>query len=206
MFKDVNGRIGHVDVVKMTKIMKQARPGGRTEKNRQAVAETVLKLIGEGRLDFELQEVAALSGVHRTTIFRRWPDRGALMAEAMADHVARLSIELEGDWKTDLRHIAYGMRDFLSDPIEQAMNRVLAITDNQLFHEQMERHWEPILQKFRQPFLDAQARGELHEDVDPEVIISLLISAIVSRAVFMRMQFTDEELDRYLKQIIRAFG
>ena len=50
---------------------KQSRPGGRTEKNRQAVAAAVLQLIKEGRLDFESQEVAALAGVHRTTLFRR---------------------------------------------------------------------------------------------------------------------------------------
>ena len=53
----------------------KGRPGGRTEKNRKAVALAVLELIKAGKIDFEIQEVAALSGVHRTTIFRRWPNR-----------------------------------------------------------------------------------------------------------------------------------
>lgn len=49
----------------------KSRPGGRTERNRQAVADAVLSCVREGRLDFEIQEIAALSSVHRTTLSRR---------------------------------------------------------------------------------------------------------------------------------------
>lgn len=182
--------------------VRQARPGGRTERNRQAVAAAVLKLIGEGNLDFELQEVATLSGVHRTTLFRRWPDRGALIAEAMAQHVARVSIEFSGEWKTDLRRIAYGMRDFLSDPLELAMNRMLAITDNAVFHEQMARHWNPIMRNFQEPILAAQKAGELGEQVDADMLVMTLIGALLTHCVFMRVTPSDAFVDRLVDQLI----
>ncbi len=38
------------------------RSGGRTEANRQAVAQAVLRLLSEGRLSFDFQDVADLSG------------------------------------------------------------------------------------------------------------------------------------------------
>lgn len=181
---------------------KQLRPGGRTEKNRQAVAAAVLKLIGDGKLDFEVQEVAALSGVHRTTLFRRWPDRGALIAEAMAEHVARVSIEFDGDWEADLRKIANGMRDFLADPVELAMNRMLAISDNALFHEQMARHWSPILERFQQPIRTAQANGQLPWSIDAEMVIMTLMSTLLTHIVFMRTPPTDEFIARMIDQLI----
>lgn len=182
-------------------VAKQTRPGGRTEKNRRAVAAAVLKLIGDGNLDFELQDVAALSGVHRTTLFRRWPDRGALIAEAMAEHVARVSIDLTGDWQVDLRRIAYGMRDFLSDPIELAMNRMLAITDNELFHDQMARHWAPILARFQEPIRNAQQVGQVASQVDAEMVVTTLITPLLSHCVFLRQAPDDAFVDRLIAQI-----
>ena len=183
---------------------KLKRPGGRTEKNRQAVAAAVLDLIGEGKLDFEIQEVVARSGVHRTTIFRRWPDRGALIAEALADHVSSLTVEFTGDWKEDLRRTAYAMRDFLNDPVELAMNRMMAITDNQDFHEQMMLNWLPILETFRQPIQNAKQRGELHPDVDADTIISLLLSPILNSIIFSRTALDDKQIDQRLEQLIRG--
>jgi AcrR family transcriptional regulator len=183
---------------------KQPRPGGRTEKNRQAVAAAVLQLIHEGNLDFEVQEVAALSGVHRTTLFRRWPDRGALIAEAMAAHVSRVSIGLSGEWQEDLHRIALGMRDFLADPVEQAMNRMLAISDNRIFHEQMMQHWTGIFEDFQKPIRDGQARGKLPEAVDPEMVIGMIIAVITSLTIFVRTIPDDVYIERLVAQIVRG--
>lgn len=183
---------------------KQTRPGGRTERNRQAVARAVLQLIGEGRLDFEVQEVAAIAGVHRTTLFRRWPDRGALIAEAMAEHVSRLSIELVGEWEQDLRLIAIALRDFLSEPVELAMNRMLAITDNEVFREQMFRHWLPITDAFRMPLADAQKAGILSREVDPTMVMTMLTSPILVYTVFMRTPPSDSYVARLVDQAIRG--
>src|SRR4051794_29020752 len=94
------------------------RPGGRTEANRKAVAIAVLKMVAQGNLLFDAGDVADLSGVHRTTIRRRWPDRDALLAEAMAEHTSRFTVALSGDWPVVLRRIAFGLRDFMNDPVE----------------------------------------------------------------------------------------
>lgn len=180
------------------------RPGGRTERNRRAVAKAVLGFIREGRLDFELQEVAAKAGVHRTTLFRRWPTREALIGEAMGEHVSQLDIRLSGDWRADLRHIAFAMRDFLSEPVEMAMNRMLAMTDNEVFREQMFAHWRPIIDIFRDPIERGKAAGEVADDLDTGAIVLMLTSGIVVNAVLLRVALTDRYLNHVVDLIIRC--
>ncbi len=184
--------------------VKQERRGGRTERNRKSVASAVLKLLERGSLEFEIQEVATLSGVHRTTIFRRWPDRGALIAEALAEHVARFSVEFTGDWKADMRRIAYRMRDMLSDPIEMAMNRMLFVTENPAFHEQMLRYWTPVLTSFQQPILEAQARGELDTAIDAEMLLSALMSTLLTNAMLFRAPGEDAFVERLVAQLLEG--
>lgn len=154
----------------------KTRPGGRTERNRQAVADAVLTCIKQGRMDFEIQEIAALSGVHRNTISRRWPDRGALMAEAMREHVGQFSVAFTGDWETDIRQISQGLFDFFSKPTELAMNRMLAISDNIAFHEAMAEYWTPVFHTLQEPIRRAKADGLVKPDLDEDLIIIMLSS------------------------------
>src|SRR5207248_10505689 len=55
------------------------RPGGRTARTRAAVFEaTLAELALRGYADLSLDGVAARSGVHKTTIYRRWRSRDQL--------------------------------------------------------------------------------------------------------------------------------
>lgn len=182
----------------------QVRRGGRTEKNRQAVADAVLTLLRDGNIHFELQEVAALSGVHRTTIYRRWPERSDLIAEAMSENASRISVEFTGDWEFDLRSIAYKMRDWQLDPFEMAVNRLLAVTDDQEVFDQAVKHWPPILKRFGEPIRDAQARGLLDKSIDSELVISALVSTILTNTLFLRIRPSDKFLDRLITQLLRG--
>lgn len=178
------------------------RPGGRTERTRKAVADAVLSLVGEGQTDFEIQEVAAISGVSRTTIFRRWPDRGALMAEAMAEHVGRLSVHLSGDWEADIRLITSKLWDFFRDPIELSMNRMLAISENLDFHEKMTEYWAPILRKFEEPLRQAKDRGLVRPDIDEEMVILMASSTLVIYTALSRLETSSALPERIAEQII----
>ena len=162
------------------------RPGGRTERNRQAVADAVLSCLREGRLDFEIQEISALSGVHRTTISRRWPDRGALMAEAMREHGGHFSVAFTGNWEADIRKITQRLFDFFGEPTELAMNRMLAISDNITFHEAMYEYWMPVFVSLQEPIKRAKAEGLVKADVD-ENMIMMMLSSVVALFTTLRL-------------------
>jgi len=180
------------------------RSGGRTEANRKAVADAVLELLRDGRLLLEVRDVAALSGVHRTTIRRRWPDRDALIAEAMAQHTSRLSIDPEGDWRAVLQRTAFGLRDFMSDPTESALNRLLAVTESEEFMSAVVRQWGQLFSRLAAPLAEAQSRGEIRRDADVQMIVLSLASTMLTLTVYNRRPPSDRATERLAQQAIRG--
>lgn len=179
------------------------RPGGRSERNRKFVTAAVLTLLREGNLDFELQEVAALSGVHRTTIFRRWPDRAALMAEAMREHASRFSVDLSGNWQIDLRRIAFALRDFFADPVELAMNRMHVITTNESYRTELTKSWDSIIESLQETLTSAQKDGLIPAKADTNMVITILLTTLVAYQL-MGPTPDDAFVERLVNQLIRS--
>jgi len=68
------------------------RPPGRprSEQARQAILRTTLKILGKnGFSDFKIEEVAAHASVGKATVYRWWPNKGALIADAFASSTTR---------------------------------------------------------------------------------------------------------------------
>ncbi len=180
------------------------RSGGRTEANRLAVAQAVLRLLSDGRLNFDAQEIAELSGVHRTTIQRRWPSHDALIAEAIAEHTSRLTVDPKGDWRAVVRRIAFGLRDFMSDPTEFALNRYLPGSESPELLELVARQWNRLFADLAVPLLEAQRRGSIREDADVEMVVISLASTMSTLTTYNRRAPSDATTERLAKQAIRG--
>ncbi|WOC12351.1 TetR/AcrR family transcriptional regulator [Gordonia sp. MP11Mi] len=64
--------------------VKARRPGGRSARVRAAVLEaTLVELVEKGYAGLSVDGVATRSGVHRTSIYRRWSNREALLVAAL---------------------------------------------------------------------------------------------------------------------------
>ncbi|MGB2571695.1 TetR/AcrR family transcriptional regulator [Micromonospora citrea] len=62
------------------------RPGGRSAQVRRRVLDAVTALLVEQGYDaLTVDAVADRSGVHRTTVYRRWRDVGGLLADVLAE-------------------------------------------------------------------------------------------------------------------------
>jgi AcrR family transcriptional regulator len=171
---------------------------------REAVVTVVLQQIKEGNLNFTLQDIARLSGVHRTTIYGRWPDRASLLAEAVAEHSSKLQIKLIGDWKKDLRRVAFAVRDFSLDPLEIVMNSLLASSTDLEWHAESNRYWSSLSERLAEPIREAQKRGEVRADVDPLLVIEILTSAIVARITIAKLPPNDEVVEAIVRHLIWA--
>jgi AcrR family transcriptional regulator len=180
------------------------RSGGRTESNRQAVARAVLKILGKGHLLFNAQDVADISGVHRTTIQRRWPDRDAMIAEAMAEHTSRFPLDPSGDWRRVMRQIGFGLRDFMNDPTESGLNRLLAVTDSAEFIDAVTRQWGVLFARLGKPLVEAQKNGDIRKDADIQVILLSLASTFLTLTVYNRRKPSDAFTERLVQQAIRG--
>ncbi|MFK4598600.1 AcrR family transcriptional regulator [Streptomyces pristinaespiralis] len=98
------------------------RPGGRTARTRAAVRDAVLTGLGEhGYPGLTVEYVAEHSGVHKTTLYRRWGGIEGLLADT-------LDLAGEDDWSPpdtgslegDLRALAREAADSFTDPGQAA--------------------------------------------------------------------------------------
>lgn len=94
------------------------RPGGRTERTRQAVLHATLDLLAErGFGELTVDAVAERSGVHKTTVYRRWSSPDGLVAAA-------LQMGAEDDWtapdtgslEDDLYEVAAEVVRYFTEP------------------------------------------------------------------------------------------
>jgi AcrR family transcriptional regulator len=84
------------------------RPGGRTARNREAVfAATIDELGRQGYAQVSIELIALRAGVHKTTIYRRWGNKDALIADALAQAALdRTDVNDTGDIDEDMRTLA----------------------------------------------------------------------------------------------------
>ncbi|YCN57972.1 TetR/AcrR family transcriptional regulator [Rhodococcus erythropolis] len=84
------------------------RPGGRSARVREAVlAATAAELSERGFAAMSIEDIAARSGVHKTTIYRRWSTLSQLVADAAVEVSATtVPIPDTGSIESDLREMA----------------------------------------------------------------------------------------------------
>lgn len=134
------------------------RPRRRSERARVAILQATNDLLHENGLDqLSIEGVAARAGVGKQTIYRWWPNRAVLVADALLDQVdiAPIPPANTGDVRADLSRWAGGLAAILGSPRGAATLRMLtaAATEDpersRLLHE-----------KFSGP-LQAQANARL---------------------------------------------
>lgn len=144
---------------------------------------------------FSIEEVAARSGVAKSTIYRHWPERAALIidtARATFEHVVTPDTgSLRGDIEAYVANMArsdlgVGTAGQLLPAILDAATRdpeIAALVAT--LKDERERPVRTMLER-------AEARGEVPTEVDPTVLVGLLIGPIAFRKVIQRLPITPE--------------
>jgi AcrR family transcriptional regulator len=99
------------------------RPGGRTARVRAQILAATAELVArDGIAGFRYEEVAERAGVHKTSVYRNWPDREELVVEALlqyADDVG--SVGDTGELRRDLVDFLMTIAEGLGTPIGRAI-------------------------------------------------------------------------------------
>ncbi|WP_421844943.1 TetR-like C-terminal domain-containing protein [Mycobacterium sp.] len=180
------------------------RTGGRTERNRHAVAAGVLELLKAGDTDLTQDKVAEVSGVSRSTVYRRWPSRVALLREGLSAHARSLKISSTGGFDTDVYALARALARFLASPTEIAMSVAMVADDDSEFNESQIEFWAEHAESLLVPFTAAIKRGELSEDTDSAALLEMLMSPMIVRTVVMKQRLEGGIVDRLARQVIHA--
>jgi AcrR family transcriptional regulator len=106
------------------------RPGGRNALVRAQILGATAELVArDGIAGFRYEEVAERAGVHKTSVYRNWPDREELVAEALLQYAEDLaSIADTGDLHRDLVDYLVAIASGLDTPFGQALELAIQPT------------------------------------------------------------------------------
>ncbi len=170
------------------------RPGGRTGRTRQAVLSAALEVIADQGYDgLTVEAVADRSGVHKTTIYRRWGTIDAVLFDAIVARAERaIPLDRTGDARCDLVAMAEAVAGNLRDPVAQAVAAAaLARPDADRLRELSERFWTLRISEAAQIVVDAQEAGDLDLSLEPLHVVEKIVGPIWFLAMVLRTP-TDE--------------
>ncbi|MGV9309904.1 TetR/AcrR family transcriptional regulator [Nonomuraea sp. NPDC004354] len=155
-------------------------------RKQQEIFEATLTLLAErGYEDLTIEGVAERSGVNKTTIYRWWPSKPALLAAALveADTLA-LDQPDTGTLRGDLEALVDGMIALITRP--PSSDIAVAALGAAVHHPELNARgfFADRFAREREVFERAMARGELGDDTDPMLLVDLLAGAVWVRAVF----------------------
>lgn len=175
------------------------RPGGRSARITQAVADATLAVMAEkGFADFTVTDVAVRAGVHETSIYRRWGSRENLIAETLLAYSERLiPVPNTGSIRTDLRELLAAVADYLTTPVGKAMSHALAFSGDESRWEKVRfDFWTTRLQLSRSIVERAIARHEVPPDTDARLVLETLIAPLQFRVLATREAIDGDLCDR----------
>lgn len=172
-----------------------------------AILAAVRAELAESGFDkLSVDRVARRAEVNKTSVYRRWPTKEALVAAAMDGLRTEFAGSPDtGDLRTDLHALAKPIAEFLSRPEGAALARAAigsgATSDvASLAARRMSEQATPVFAIAER----ARRRGEWNEDTDPQQVIFSLVGAIVHRVLLEHADPTGPWLDSLVDLLHRG--
>jgi AcrR family transcriptional regulator len=184
------------------------RPGGRTAEVTRRINYAVLKLLVDGGIGAcTFAAVAERAGVERSTLYRRYGDRWAMMIDAILEFAAREASAVSlGSFAKDLRFLLDRMAEILATPIGPALWAVGAALRAGSAPEHATRFWQTRLTQVLPMIEAAKARGELAADVDPEEVFAFAAGNLHFRMLVIGERMDSAAIDRIVDCVCRLYG
>lgn len=162
----------------------QKRLGGRSARVRRAVLDATVDLLISGGLQaVTFPAVADKSGVHRTSLYRRWESLDELLLDALADSAqAALPLPNTGSLREDLTVFLSEVRDLVRSPLGGAMAEILVSSRTPTAMAIRDAYWAERRACIVTLVKRGACRGELRPDLDPQLVLELLIGPLHARA------------------------
>lgn len=173
------------------------RPGAGP-RHADRIYRAVLELLRERGFDaVAIETVAQRAGVNKTTIYRWWPAKDALVADALVHaELLDLTVPDTGSLRGDLLALVGHVRGLLTgaDTAPIATTVFAAAAANPQLADLTRGFFADRLQREHAVFARAVERGELAAETDVTLAVDLLLGAVWSR-VMLRQFDTDDTFD-----------
>ncbi len=182
-----------------------ARPRSE-EAHRAALDATVELLLEAGVEGVTLEEVASRSGVAKSTLYRHFGSREALVAKAAQICVIELPTPDTGSLADDLRYLFGRFTD--TDEERKVADLLPLLIDAAKRDPRMDELVDEVLAERKRPLRTvlqlAQLRGEIGRDLDLDTALAIVIGPFTYRRLIERREATPEFIEAVLAASIAA--
>jgi AcrR family transcriptional regulator len=171
-------------------------------------AATLDQLAAVGYADLTIEAVAERAGVHRTTIYRRWPDKRSLVLGALLDYAAdQLPLPDTADLRRDLHLLGQAIDSDLRHPQKHALLSTMVADGlgSGEFSNVRTQFWTDRWRNAQAIPRRAIERGELPPDTDTAALIDMLVGPIYLRRFIQGRPMTAAEIDELASRVVAAF-
>jgi AcrR family transcriptional regulator len=190
---------------------KRAPGRPRSEESKQSILRSTLKLLQQdgGFAELSIEAIAADAGVGKTTVYRWWPTKAALVADAFsasADNELRFpdTGNVRSDMSLQMRRL---IRIFRSD-----RGKIVAAllaggqSDEELIEAFRERFLWPRRRQAYQTLQRGIDRGELPPDSDLDLILDSLYGPIYMRFLIRHAKLDENFADEICGLVLKGEG
>ncbi|MGX1759627.1 TetR/AcrR family transcriptional regulator [Streptomyces lydicus] len=174
----------------------------------QEIFDATLDLLAErGYEGLTIEGVAQRSGVNKTTLYRWWPSKGALLGAAL---VGARQLELTppdtGSLEGDLEALLGTMTTLLTarPASDIAVAALGAVTHSPELASHVKDFFADRIAREQVVFDRAVARGEIAADTDPMLLMDLLAGAAWVRIVLRRLPLEKDFVARTVRTVLNG--
>jgi AcrR family transcriptional regulator len=185
------------------------RPGGRSTLVREAVLRSALLELSEmGWASLSVERISERSGVHKTTIYRRWGSAEGVALEALLERGSEgIPIPDTGDITLDLIALGRSIAESISEPLGRSVAAAsIGEQDSSSIRELTDAFWSERFEQAGTIITGAIERGQLPSDADPARLIEAVAAPVWFRVMVSRAPVTDEWLVDVVHAALLAVG
>jgi len=176
-----------------------SRPGGRTARVRADVLAAVAAELTEHGYDgLSIDRVAARSGVHRTTVYRRWKSVGGLLVDLLRtddDWMPADTGSLEGDLIALNREVY----DALTEQPSVTQAVIAAAFRTPEAAQALTEFWADRYRRSAVVVTRAIERGEVPASTDAHEVVVAATAPLYHQLVLLKQPMTRAAADRYAR-------
>jgi AcrR family transcriptional regulator len=175
----------------------------RVRRSKALVLKITSELLTETGLGgVSVEEVARRSGVAKTTIYRHWPTRSALLMEACSQIGTEQEVPDTGSFEGDITALLTHLAELLitarwSSVLPSVIDAAERDLEIAAIHSQLQK-------EHAKPFQEVISRARKNDEISPDVDTTTLIAALIG-PLFYRRWFSRETIDdKFVKDIVKS--
>ena len=171
----------------------------RSETARLSILRSTLKMLGrDGFSDLTIEAVAAHANVGKATVYRWWPDKAALIADAFANSTTqRLHFPDTGSLRTDMSQQMRQLAKIFRSGRGRIVSAILGggQSDKDLIAAFRKRFLRPRREEAYETLRRGIRRGELRKDIDMDLLLDSLYGPIYMRFLIRHDKLSPRFID-----------